>query len=301
MTDLVMLVAVFASVALVTGATASAALRRYAPERKRLRQLARPAQLVEWNQPLGLTEQPHELAERICRVLPRSETRMGEMRQRLISAGYRTQAALVVFAASQIVCAIVVGVVALGVSRQVAVGILGLIVGFVLPGSWLSRKIRQRARDVRNGLPDVIDLLIVCLESGCSLDQAVLKTAEELSVAYPALADELALVANEIRAGTPRAEAFNRFAARTRDEDVRGFVSMLVQTDRYGTSIAPALRVHAKVLRTRRRQRAEERAGKANVKLVVPLVLCLFPAFYILALGPALLQFVRVFIDLAGS
>lgn len=301
MTDLVMLVAVFVSVSLVTGTMASVALRRFAPERKRLRQLAKTHDLVEWNKPLGLTEQPHELAERICRVLPRSEARMGEMRQRLISAGYRTQAALVIFAASQIVCAVVVGAVALAVSREMSVGIIGLVIGFVLPGSWLSRQMRTRSRAIRNGLPDVLDLLIVCLESGCSLDQSVLKTAEELGVAYRALAEELELVANEIRAGTPRAEAFTRFADRTRDDDVRGFVSMLVQTDRYGTSIAPALRVHASVLRTRRRQRAEERAAKANVRLVIPLVLCLFPAFYILTLGPAFLQFARVFANLAGS
>ena len=150
---------------------------------------------------------------------------------------------------------------------------------------------------IRNGLPDVLDLLIVCLESGCSLDQAILKSGEELALAYKPLGDELALVANEIRAGKPRAEAFRRFGERTGVDDVRSMVAMLVQTDRYGTSLAEALRVHADLFRTRRRQRAEERAAKAGVKLVVPLVFCLFPAFYILTLGPALLQFVRVFFN----
>jgi tight adherence protein C len=176
-----------------------------------------------------------------------------------------------------------------------------MIAGFAMPGIWLRRQIRRRARLIRNGLPDVLDLLIVCLESGCSLDQAVLRAAEDLGIAYKALAEELGVVANEIRAGTPRAEAFRHFAERTREDEVRAFVAMLVQTDRYGTSIAPALRVHADLLRTRRRQRAEERAGKANVKLVLPLVLCLFPAFYILALGPAMLQFVRVFQEFVNS
>ena len=123
---------------------------------------------------------------------------------------------------------------------------------------------------IRNGLPDVLDLLIVCLESGCSLDQAILKSGEELALAYKPLGDELALVANEIRAGKPRAEAFRRFAERTCIDDVRSMVAMLVQTDRYGTSLAEALRVHADLFRTRRRQRAEERAAKAGVKLVVP-------------------------------
>jgi tight adherence protein C len=127
----------------------------------------------------------------------------------------------------------------------------------------------------------------------------MLRAGEELAFAYKAIADELNLVANEIRAGTPRPEALTRFADRTQVEDVRSVTTMLVQTDRYGTSIAQALRVHANLLRTKRRQRGEERAAKANVKLVFPLVLCLFPAFYILTLGPAFLQFLRVFMKVA--
>ena len=140
----------------------------------------------------------------------------------------------------------------------------------------------------------MLDLLIVCLESGCSLDQAVLRSGEELAITYRPLGDELALVANEIRAGTPRGDAFMHFAERTRLDDVRSLVTMLVQTDRYGTSIANALRMHADLFRTRRRQRAEENAARAGVKLVFPLVFCLFPAFYLITLGPAILQFVRV-------
>ena len=148
---------------------------------------------------------------------------------------------------------------------------------------------------------DVLDLLIVCLESGCSLDQAILRSGEELAIAYTPLGDELALVANEIRAGKARSEAFTRFADRTRVDDVRSLVAMLIQTDRYGTSVVQALRTHADLFRTRRRQRAEERAGKASVKLVFPLVFCLFPAFYLITLGPAILQFVRVFFAAIGS
>jgi tight adherence protein C len=171
--------------------------------------------------------------------------------------------------------------------------LLALVVGFTVPGFWLSRQVRRRSAIIRAGLPDVVDLLVVCLESGCGLDQAILRTGEELGLAYAPLQDELALVVNEIRAGTPRNEAFRHLSERTNVDVVGGLVSMLVQTDRYGTSIAQALRVHADLLRTSRRQRAEEKAGKASVKLVIPLVLCLFPAFYILTLGPAILQFIR--------
>ena len=288
---------VFIAVGVLAGAVASAVLRRRASDRRRLRELARPQQGSPGRAPLGLTTEPNALAERICRLMPRSEHRMGEMRQRLVCAGYRSTAAPAIFAASQIVSAITVGIVMLLVTGVLPVALMSMVAGFGLPGVWLSYAIRRRGRVIQNGLPDVIDLLIVCLESGCSLDQAILKSSEELALTYKPLGDELALLANEIRAGKPRTEAFTRLSERTRIDEVRSLVAMLVQTDRYGTSIGQALRVHADVFRTRRRQYAEERAAKANVKLVFPLVFCLFPAFYILTLGPAILQFVRVFLD----
>jgi tight adherence protein C len=286
---------VFASVAVVTGSIASAVLRHRAPERKRLRELARAPEERVWHERQLLTDTPNALAERICRVLPRSAERMDQMRQRLIAAGYRSPAAPILLAASQIVGSIAAGVLLLALTGNFALALFGMVAGFLLPDLWLSRQMKARGRVLRNGLPDVLDLLIVCLESGCSLDQAILRSGEELSFAYKPLGDELALVANEIRAGKPRSEAFTRFASRTRVEDVRSLVAMLIQTDRYGTSVAHALRNHADLLRTRRRQRAEERAAKASVKLVFPLVLCLFPAFYIITLGPAILQFMHVF------
>ena len=302
--DLLIIGPVFVAVAVVAGALTATALRQQAPERRRLRAvISTPAARgATVDRPaLTLKIAPNRLAQRISRLLPRSPQRMAEMRARLIAAGFRGPAAPVLFAAAQIVAAFAVAILVLLTTGNGSYALFGLAAGFVAPGFWVSHQLNQRRRAIRNGLPDVIDLLIVCLESGASLDQAVLKTSEELGIAYRALADELVLVANEIRAGTPRAEAFKRFAERTGDDDVRSFTGMLIQTDRYGTSIAQALRVHADVLRTRRRQRAEERAAKANVKLVVPLVLCLFPAFYILALGPALLQFARVFMDISAS
>ena len=122
------------------------------------------------------------------------------------------------------------------------------------------------------------------------LDQAIVKASDELGIAHPALADELRLITTEIRAGKPRLEAFKNFAERTKVDDVRSLVAMLVQTDRFGTSIAQALRTHADDVATKRRQRAEERAAKLGVKLVFPLVFCLFPAFYVVMLGPAVIS-----------
>ena len=159
----------------------------------------------------------------------------------------------------------------------------------------LDRRIAARKLKIENGLPDALDLLIVSIEAGLGLDQAILKTAEELTIAHPELAEELRLVNIECRAGKPRLEAFKNFANRTKVDDVRALVAMLVQTDRFGTSVAQALRTHAEVSRTKRRQRAEERAAKIGVKLVFPLVFCLFPAFYVVTLGPAIIKFIHAF------
>ena len=169
------------------------------------------------------------------------------------------------------------------------------MLGYMVPGLVLGRLIAKQKRKIENGLPDALDLMIVCVEAGCGLDQAILKTSEELEISHPELASELKLITTEVRAGKPRIEAFKNFAARTRVDDVRSLVAMLVQTDRFGTSIAQALRTHAEVSRTKRRQRAEEKAAKIGVKLVFPLVFFLFPAFYVVTLGPAIIQFVRVF------
>jgi tight adherence protein C len=137
--------------------------------------------------------------------------------------------------------------------------------------------------------------MVVCIEAGSGLDQAIVKTSDELAIAYPVLANELRILTSEIRAGKPRIEAFKSLAARTKVDDVRALVAMLIQTDKFGTSIGQALRTHADVSRDKRRQRAEEKAQKIAVKLVFPLVLCFFPAFYVVVLGPAVIQFARTF------
>jgi tight adherence protein C len=172
---------------------------------------------------------------------------------------------------------------------------LAAAVGYLAPGMLLARKIEQRKREIREGLPDALDLFIVCVEAGSGLDQAIVKASDELDLTYPSLAYELRLITTEIRAGKPRIEAFKNFAARTKVDDVQSLVALLVQTDKFGTSLAQALRTHADSSRTKRRQNAEERAAKLGVKLVFPLVLFLFPALYIVLLGPAVIAFLRAF------
>ena len=148
-------------------------------------------------------------------------------------------------------------------------------------------------RAIQNGLPDALDLIVVCIEAGSSLDQAIVRASDELEFALPDLAQELRLVTSEIKAGKARIEAFHALAKRTGVDDVRSLVAMLTQTDRFGTSIAQALRTHAVTSRTKRRQRAEERAAQVGVKLVFPLAFCFIPALYVVSLGPIVVRIVR--------
>jgi tight adherence protein C len=204
------------------------------------------------------------------------------------------------FSIAKVASPILLGLIAFaafGLTRGCIYVLGALVLGFLLPGFWLDRKVRVRQKAIRNGLPDALDLLIVSLEAGSSLDGAIAKAGEELAGPHPALADELRLITTEIRAGKPRSEAMKNFAERTRVADVRSLVSMLLQTDRFGTSVAQALRTHAATSRTKRRQMAEERAAKVGVKLVFPLVFFLFPALYTVILGPLVIRILRVFIE----
>ena len=224
---------------------------------------------------------------------------MGRLQRRLTRAGYPHGRAAVYFAAAEVLLPIALAlatVAYMGVTRG---GFLALVMagmGYTLPGLWLARKTRARQKQIENGLPDALDLLIVCVEAGAGLDAALVKASEELALAYPYLAEELRMITIETRAGKPRLEAFRNFAQRTGVDDVRALVAMLVQTDRFGTSIAQALRTHAALARTKRRQRAEERAAKLGVKLVFPLVFCLFPALYVVVLGPAVIKIMHSFL-----
>ena len=299
---LVTLVAVFVGVALVAGTMTSVALGRLSLERRRLNELvvAGADAAVPVVVPATLTERPDASLERAARWMQKSPKEMRRLRRRMSLAGYRSYEAALTYSIVELVLLVVAFVSVLyfvGVSNGLAFAILAAATGYFAPSLWLARRIDARKRQIRNGLPDALDLFIVCVESGSSLDQAILKAGEDLALAHPALAEELRVLATEIRAGKPRLDAFRDFGERTKIDDVKALVAMLVQTDRFGTSIAQALRTHADTSRTKRRQRAEERAAKLGVKLVFPLVLCLFPAFYVVTIGPAIVQFLRVFVQ----
>ena len=292
----VVLVAVFVSIALAIGVVASLVLRWSAPESREIRKLAQRGD----NSVLAhteLTEVAPPWVRRLQQVAPKSPKEMSKLRRRLTAGGYRSLTAATLYAAAEIIMPVAFGgtcLLVLGFSKW-HVALLGAAVGYVVPSLWLGRQTTLRQKQIRNGLPDALDLMIVCIEAGSGLDQALVKTSDELDISYPQLAEELRMITTEIRAGKPRLEAFKNFASRTKVDEVRSLVAMLVQTDKFGTSIAQALRTHAEVSRTKRRQNAEERAAKIGVKLVFPLVFCLFPGLYVAILGPAVVDYVRIF------
>jgi tight adherence protein C len=292
------LMGTFLAVALMSGAAVYMVLERQSPGRKRLqpevlqkRAAAAPAG------PGALMDQPTRTAAKIASFVPKSPKEMNQLRRRMVRAGYHSLTAALVFSVAELVLPVMLGLPLLLLIAWpmglLAAG-LGGIVGFMLPSVVLSRLIDARRQMLTNGLPDVLDLLIVCLEAGCSLDQAIVKATEELSLVYPALGEELKMLTAETRAGKPRIEAFKNLEARTKNDDIRALVAMMVQTDRFGTSVSQALRTFAEVTRTKRRQRAEEKAAKVGVKMVFPLVLCLFPALYVATLGAAVIQIIHV-------
>ena len=293
--------AVFFSVALLAGTAASWVLSRSSSQgRRRLSALSQPSRsagLVVVEE-AALADVPDPEWNRLLNTLPTSRGTVKRLRREMALAGFSTARSAAMMSLAELVLPVLFVLPPIllltGTNRWIAAG-LGLGMGYMGPGFLMSRRIKKRKQQIENGLADALDLLVLCLEAGSSLDQAIVKASEELDVAYPALGDQLHILISEMRAGKPRIEAFRGFADRTQVDDVRALVAMLIQTDKFGTSVSQALRSHANVCRTKRRQRAEERAQKVSVKLVFPLVFCLFPALYVVMLGPAYLQFMKAF------
>jgi tight adherence protein C len=233
------------------------------------------------------------IVEQFESLMPRSQAEASLVKQRLARAGFRAETAGGVFYGSKVVVPLLLAAVALvsglGSLNPLLAYTIALGVGFIAPNLWLDAWISRRQQRLRRALPDVLDLLVICIEAGQSLDQATARTAQELSRAYPELCDELSLLMLEQRAGRPRIETWKNLAERTGEESLRHLVSMVVQSEQLGTSIARTLRVQADSLRTQRVQAIEEQAAKTSVKLVFPLVLFIFPALFLVTLGPAVI------------
>src|SRR5574341_818648 len=245
--------------------------------------------LLEW---FGRLNQPSNVEE------------VRATRRQLINAGYRSGEAPVFFLGAKLLLAIVI-VCLLAIIPAKVLGfpsaarltffyVLAAACGYYAPALWLRRAIAARKDALQRAIPDALDLMLVCVEAGLGLDQAIGRVGEEVKRAHPELSDELNILTLELRTGVARQEALRNLAHRTDLEEVRNLVALLVQTDRFGTSIGQALRVHADAMRTTRRLKAEELAAKLPVKLLLPLIFFIFPSMFMVVIGPACIKMIRV-------
>jgi tight adherence protein C len=214
-------------------------------------------------------------------------------KRRLSAAGYRSASAGDLFFAAQCLTPILGIFVGSFTKDSTFFWVIALaLIGYIAPDFWLSRKIESRKNHIRRGMPDTIDLLVICVDAGLGLDQALLRVNDELTLSHPQIHEELQQVHLEQKAGQARLEAWNNAATRTAVEEFAAFSSMLTQTERFGTPISKALTRFSEDLRLKRRQRAEEAAAKTKIKIIFPLVLCIFPCLFIVLLAPALLSII---------
>jgi tight adherence protein C len=286
---------VFLTIAVIIFAFGAAAVMPSSVLGSRLREIG-------WQRPKAevkpaIRERMQQALDPLSRALPLSSADVSQTRLWLIQAGYRNAQHVTIYRGLRVLCA------ALGFLTAVAISgfnspllLLGVTAfGFFIPRFMLKKKLQARQRRLRLGLPDGLDLTVICVEAGLSLDQAMMRVGEDLRTAHPELSGEFHLFDLETRAGKPRVEALRNLAERTGVEDIRSLVGTLIQTDRFGTSVAQALRVHSESLRTERRQRAEEQAAKTTVKMIIPLVLFIMPSLIFVTVGPEVIQLLHIF------
>jgi tight adherence protein C len=240
--------------------------------------------------------------KRLGNAVPHNPNEMGKLQLRLVRAGFRSHDAVIVFFGLRVgVSLLLFGLLGSSLFMRPNLGyaLAAAGVGYLLPSMALGRLERRRQHRIRMGLPDALDLLVVSVEAGLGLDQAIQRVGEEIAFAHRELSDELRLVNLELRAGKGRTDALRALSDRTGVDDLSSLVAMLLQTARFGTSVAQSLRVHADTMRTKRRQRAEEAAAKTGVKMVFPLVFCIFPAIWVVTIGPAAIKFIQVLMPIA--
>ena len=242
---------------------------------------------------------------------PKGEDHVSYLRRQFLKAGIRNENAPVIFFGAKAFMAVLLVLVFFLIklfSRMIMpnlnfilISAILLVVGFYLPNLYLLMRTARRKDKLQKGLPDALDLMVVCVEAGTGLDAAIQRVGDEMKMTNPVLSDEFKLMGMELRAGKQRQEALKNLAMRTDLDDFRSLTTLLIQTDKFGTSLGQALRVHSDSMRTRRFQRAEEIAGKLPVKLIFPLVLFIFPSMLVVVLGPAAIRVYRVLIPALGG
>jgi tight adherence protein C len=286
---------VFLTIAVIVFAFGAAAVMPSSVLGSRLREIG-------WQRPKAevkpaIRERMQQALDPLSRALPLSSADVSQTRLWLIQAGYRNAQHVTIYRGLRVLFAAIGFLTAVAISGfsspLLLVGVTAF--GFFVPRFMLKKKLQARQRRLRLGLPDGLDLTVICVEAGLSLDQAMMRVGEDLRTAHPELSGEFHLFDLETRAGKPRVEALRNLAERTGVEDIRSLVGTLIQTDRFGTSVAQALRVHSESLRTERRQRAEEQAAKTTVKMIIPLVLFVMPSLIFVTVGPAVIQLIHIF------
>ncbi|MGD0990297.1 MAG: type II secretion system F family protein [Candidatus Sulfotelmatobacter sp.] len=288
---LILTIVVFVTIVLVVFAFGAAAVTPSSVLGARLRALG--GQAVAQEKPaLKVKERIEQALDPLSKAIPLSPADVSRTRAWLIQAGLREPRHVTLYFGARLLLAFLgfVGVVIFSGFNSLPLLVCIPALGFFIPRFFLKRMIKARQQRIRIALPDALDLTVICVEAGLALDQALLRVGVDLHHAHPDLGDEFHFVNLEMRAGKPRPEALRNMVERTGVDDIRSLVGTLIQTDRFGTSVAQALRVHSDSLRTQRRQRAEEQAAKTTIKMVPPLVIFILVPFLFVTIGPALIQ-----------
>jgi tight adherence protein C len=302
MSFLPLAILVFVVVAVAVFAFVAATIAPKSVLSERLRALGKQQPRVAEIKP-ALRDRLEQALDPLSKAIPLSPADVSRTRGQLIQAGFRDAIDVNYYFGSRLLTA-AVGFLAISLglgfdNLPLLTGVTAL--GFLLPRFILKRMIRDRQNRIRLGLPDALDLTVICVEAGLALDQALMRVGQDLHHAHPDLSDEFHLVNLEMRAGKPRAEALKNLVDRTGVDDIRSLVGTLIQTDRFGTSVAQALRVHSDSLRTERRQRAEEQAAKTTIKMVPPLVIFVLPSIIFVTIGPAVIELIRQLGPIGGG
>jgi len=238
-------------------------------------------------------------------MIPRSPEEMGRQERRLVTAGFRRKDAPVLFYGVKLALAILLllaftagGYMA---NNPLLYVVLAVLLGAMVPDFWMSRRIKKRKENIQLAIPDALDLTVVCVEAGLGLDQSLMRIGQEIRPIHRDLSDELRLLNLETNAGKSRAQSLRNLANRTEVDDLKALVAVLIQTDKFGTSVAQSLRVFSDSLRVKRRQRAEERSAKTTIKMIPPLVFFIMPSIFVVVLGPAIITLVQEFLPSLGN
>jgi tight adherence protein C len=251
----------------------------------------------------------HEVIKKLGNIVPQSPKDVTVMQRRLIRAGMRGENSLKLLYGTKAVLGVLLPLLTagfvIGASTDAANKVIAILVataiGFFGPNEYVRRKAQRRQKAIAHGLPNALDLLVVCVESGLGLDQAILQVAKELDAAHPEISQEFGIVNLELKAGKRRVEALRNLAERTGVDDLKKLVAVLIQADRFGTGVAQSLRAHSDFMRVQARQIAEEKAAKLGVKLIFPIFFCILPSLFVVTVGPVAVKIMRELVPMMNS